>query len=50
MALMEISKLIPQLIRKFDIELADPEMKLETRNVWFVKQTNIIVQIKQRTL
>ncbi|KAK2685269.1 hypothetical protein QWA68_015638 [Fusarium oxysporum] len=50
MALMEISKLIPQLIRKFDIELADPEMKLETRNVWFVKQTNIIVQIKQRSL
>uniref|UniRef100_A0A0D2XL07 Pisatin demethylase n=1 Tax=Fusarium oxysporum (strain Fo5176) TaxID=660025 RepID=A0A0D2XL07_FUSOF len=49
-ALMEISKLIPQLIRKFDIELADPQMKLETENVWFVKQTNVIVEIKERAL
>ncbi|KAK5054408.1 hypothetical protein LTR84_001298 [Exophiala bonariae] len=39
-SLMEISKLVPELIRYFDFRLAKPNEKLETQNVWFVKQKN----------
>lgn len=46
--MLEINKLIPQIIRKFDLELADPNMELETVNCWFVKQSNITVRIKPR--
>ena len=46
--MLEISKLIPQLVRDFDFELVEPEKKWETRNAWFVKPINFRVRVKQR--
>ncbi|GME41742.1 Cytochrome P450 [Neofusicoccum parvum] len=47
-SLMEMSKLIPQLVEKFDFQLADPKAELESENVWFVKQKNFMVKISER--
>lgn len=38
---MEMSKLVPELIRRFDFTLSYPNRKLTTENVWFVKQMNL---------
>lgn len=43
-----MNKLIPQIVRNYDLSLADPNMVLETKNVWFVKQTNIKIHVKER--
>ncbi|GME29203.1 Cytochrome P450 [Neofusicoccum parvum] len=37
-SLLEISKVIPQLVRKFDFELVEPEKEWETATAWFTKQ------------
>ena len=47
-SLMEMSKLIPELVRQFDLRLVHPERKLETVNVWFVKQTNLECSVALR--
>jgi cytochrome P450 len=47
-SLLEISKLIPQLVTKFDIRLANENAKLECQNVWFVKQTNLMCRVSER--
>jgi len=47
-SLMEISKLIPELVRRFDFALTDPGDKLETENVWFVKQKNFRCRVALR--
>ncbi|GME62452.1 cytochrome P450 [Neofusicoccum parvum] len=49
-SLMEMSKIIPQLVRKFDIQLSDPDAELRTKNVWFVKQQDVTVKISERKL
>ncbi|KAK7699532.1 hypothetical protein SLS57_012381 [Botryosphaeria dothidea] len=49
-ALMEISILIPELVRKFDFQLVDPDSELETHNIFFVKQKNFWVKVKERTM
>ncbi|KAF2455785.1 cytochrome P450 [Lineolata rhizophorae] len=48
-SLMEISKLIPQLVRTFDFALANSGEKLETDNVWFVKQKNFYCKVAVRS-
>lgn len=45
---MEISKLIPELIRHFDFSLLHPGRQLETENVWFVKQKNMFCNVSLR--
>ncbi|RMJ23700.1 Cytochrome P450 [Aspergillus sp. HF37] len=45
-SLMEIGKLIPELITRFDFELTEPQAELETQNVWFVKQRNVMCRVK----
>ena len=47
-SMLEISKLIPQLVREFDFELIEPEKGWKTRNAWFVKPTNFRVRVKRR--
>ncbi|KAL0260963.1 hypothetical protein SLS55_004655 [Diplodia seriata] len=47
-ALMEISKVIPYLVRHFDLALVDPDKAPTMHNVWFVKQSNIQVSVKVR--
>lgn len=43
-----MSKLIPQLVRKFDFELEHPEEEWNTVNYWFVKPTNFMVKLEMR--
>lgn len=43
---MEISKLVPNLIRRFDFELCHPEKHWTTRNRLFVKPKDFFVKIK----
>ncbi|KIW12757.1 hypothetical protein PV08_07943 [Exophiala spinifera] len=45
---LEMSKLIPQIVRDFDFELIDPE-GWDTENSWFIKPTNFRVQVKVRS-
>jgi cytochrome P450 len=40
-AMMEMTKLIPQLLREYDVRLADPKKEWETRNFWFVQQSGV---------
>jgi hypothetical protein len=43
-----MSKLIPQLVRKFDFELENPNKEWETENFWFVKPVDFRVRVKPR--
>ena len=43
---LEMSKLIPRLIRDFDFELNRPDEIWNTENYWFVKPTNFKVRVK----
>ncbi|KAH7409032.1 cytochrome P450 oxidoreductase [Cadophora sp. MPI-SDFR-AT-0126] len=47
-ALSEIYKLIPQLLRLFNIRLLEPDMELKTRNYWFNKQIGVRIQVEER--
>ncbi|KAK3669749.1 hypothetical protein LTR78_010377 [Recurvomyces mirabilis] len=47
-SMLEISKLIPQLIRDFDFGLVKSGKQWETRNAWFVKPVNFMVRVKSR--
>lgn len=46
--MMEMCKLIPQLVRKFDFKLEDPNAQLKTYNAWFVKQADLKVTVRER--
>ena len=45
---LEMSKLIPQLVRQFDFELAHPERPWKTENNWFVKPIDFEVKVSLR--
>ncbi|KAH6665497.1 cytochrome P450 [Halenospora varia] len=47
-ALAEIHKLIPQLLRLYQIDLAYPVNAWKTNNAWFYKQTDFKVRITRR--
>ena len=47
--MLEICKLIPQLVRDFDISLEHPEKDWTTSNRWFVKPKNFMVKVKKRS-
>lgn len=49
-SLLEMSKLVPQLIRDFDIELEHPSEELQKVNTWFVKQGKFGCKIKRKQL
>lgn len=46
-AILEMSKLVPQLVRDFDFQL-ESSKELETSNFWFVKPTNFMIKVKIR--
>ncbi|QKX61811.1 uncharacterized protein TRUGW13939_08967 [Talaromyces rugulosus] len=51
-SLVEMTKLIPILVRNFDFRLTGPDILkngLQCENVWFVKQNNIICDIQHRS-
>ncbi|KAB5545499.1 cytochrome P450 oxidoreductase [Coniochaeta sp. 2T2.1] len=47
-SLLEMAKLIPQLVRKFDISLTEPDKLWETKNRWFVKQRQYFCTFRER--
>ena len=40
--------MIPELVRRFDFTLVDPNRPLESENVWFVKQKNLECYVSLR--
>lgn len=47
-SIMEISRLVPELLRRYNFSLAKPTEELKTRNTWFVKQSNLRCYISER--
>lgn len=47
-SLMEMHKIIPQLLREFEIRLHDPDKDWITRNSWFVQQEGLICDLERR--
>lgn len=47
-SIMEMSKLVPQLLRKFDFELADKDEEWKLRCAWFVNQHNVKCRVSKR--
>ncbi|KAH7024845.1 pisatin demethylase [Microdochium trichocladiopsis] len=49
-SLLEIYKLVPSLLRRFEIEFKDPRVEWELINAWFIKQQNFDVKFHRREL
>lgn len=47
-SLLEMSKLVPQLLRRFDFELSEPNKEWTLHDYWFVRQTGLICKVKRR--
>ena len=47
-SLLEIGKVMPQLVRRFDFELEEPQKELHCVNYWFVKQTDLRCRLSIR--
>ena len=45
---MEMNKLIPELVLRFDIEMAEKDAEWTVYNDWFVKQEGFHVKISKR--
>ncbi|KAL2287484.1 hypothetical protein FJTKL_05916 [Diaporthe vaccinii] len=49
-SLAELHKLTPEVLRSFELELAEKNSTWKTRNLWFCKQENVIVRLKKRDI
>lgn len=47
-SLMEMNKLIPELVLRFDIDMAEKDAEWTVYNDWFVKQEGFRVKIGKR--
>ena len=47
-SMLEMSKLVPQVLRRFDFELSHPEKEWTLHDYWFVRQTGLICRVKRR--
>ncbi|KPM37968.1 hypothetical protein AK830_g8610 [Neonectria ditissima] len=47
-SLLELYKLVPTILRTFEVELADPESSWELQNSWFVRQKGFNVRLRER--
>ncbi|KAJ5908872.1 Cytochrome P450 E-class group I [Penicillium taxi] len=47
-SLLEMHKIVPQLLRDFEIRLHSPEKSWTTKNTWFVQQQDFICDIRER--
>lgn len=43
-----MSKMVPQLLRRFDFELEDPSKEWQLHDYWFVRQTGLLCKVKKR--
>ncbi|KAF2180281.1 cytochrome P450 oxidoreductase [Zopfia rhizophila CBS 207.26] len=48
MSMIEMHKVVPQLLREFTVELTHPEKKWSTCNHWFVQQGDLICSLTRR--
>lgn len=46
-SIMEMAKLMPRLLREFDLQLESPGQELQCDNFWFVKPNNFSVVVKK---
>ncbi|KAL2116009.1 hypothetical protein VTJ04DRAFT_10264 [Mycothermus thermophilus] len=49
-SLLEIYKLVPTMLRRFEIRLDDPNAEWDIVNAWFVKQHNFITRFSLREI
>ncbi|KAL1844957.1 hypothetical protein VTK73DRAFT_1444 [Phialemonium thermophilum] len=49
-SLLEIYKLVPSMLRRFEIEFKDPNQEWKLVNAWFVKQNNFTTTFKLRDI
>ncbi|KAK5653322.1 hypothetical protein OQA88_9013 [Cercophora sp. LCS_1] len=49
-SLLEIYKLVPSMLRRFEIQFDDPKQEWEIVNAWFVKQNNFTTRFKLREI
>ncbi|KAH7022054.1 pisatin demethylase [Ilyonectria destructans] len=47
-SLLEMYKLVPAIIRTFEIKLINPKLSWNLHNAWFVKQSGFMVRLKER--
>lgn len=47
-SLMEMAKVVPQLLREFDVRLERPDEEWKCRNIWFVQQEGMICRLTRR--
>lgn len=47
-SLLEIGKVVPELVKRFDFELCRPGREVRTENNWFVKQMDLEVRVRVR--
>jgi cytochrome P450 len=45
---VEINKVIPELYRRFEVELAEPEKEWRITNHWFVQQEGVVCTLRRR--
>lgn len=46
---MEMSKLVPQLLRRYHVQLADPKAEWTLHDYWFVRQEGLRCVLTRRT-
>ncbi|KAI8654409.1 hypothetical protein NCS56_01398200 [Fusarium sp. Ph1] len=47
-SLLELYKLVPTILRRFELELVSPETPWKLHNAWFVRQAGFNVRLKER--
>ncbi|KAM3526846.1 hypothetical protein NHJ13051_003226 [Beauveria bassiana] len=47
-SILEMSKIVPLLVKKYDFEAVNGDAPWKTRNVWFVKPVDFRVMVKRR--
>lgn len=49
-SLLEMYKLVPAILNKFDLEFVDPQREWQLHNAWFVKQSNFQIRLRSKTV
>lgn len=49
-SLLEVYKLVPSFLRRFEVTLDDPAKEWKLHNAWFVKQLDFNVRFRERTM
>ncbi|KAI9798293.1 MAG: hypothetical protein M1833_004865 [Piccolia ochrophora] len=48
-SLLEIYKVVPSILRRFEVNLADPSKEWKLHNAWFIKQSEVYATFQRRT-